>query len=329
MDTSSSPAALSIVTPVYNAAPWLPDFLRSLQEQTLKDWQLICVDDGSTDDSLALLTEAAAKDDRLEVLHQENAGPSAARNAALDRASGRYVTFVDADDTLEPDYLQALLAAAETLGADVVVSGWTYVAPHSRERHSVAKAALCIEEATPAVLEALPKHACARLYARRVLEESGARFPENLRYGEDTVFHYCVYPFCRKVVRLAHEGYLYRASSGSLSAHARQLVIRMLEGAEYLEDFYCRHHLLETQRENLLRYLVHALRRIRSMAPARCQRLASQRLRALMQRAGMQEEDLGCLRRKDARALHRIRLGQDSPGLAWYAKRLSRWLRGK
>lgn len=329
MDIVSPPVALSIVTPVYNAAPWLPDFLQSLRGQTLQNWQLICVDDGSTDDSLALLRDAAAGDGRLLVLHQENAGPSAARNAALERVSGRYVTFVDADDTLEPDYLQTLLEAAVATGADVVVSGWTYVASQRQEAHSVTEEPVLTEEATPAVLEELPKHACARLYARRVLEQSGARFPEGLRYGEDTVFHYGVYPYCHKVARVAHKGYLYRASAGSLSAHSRQSVVHMVEGAEYLEHFYRERLMLEAQRENLLRYVVHALRRIRSMAPASCQRQAGQRLRGVVQRAGAQEEELNRLRRKDARVLRRLLAGGVGPGLGWYAKRLSRWLRGK
>ncbi len=327
---SLSPVPLSVITPVYNAAVWLPEYLRSMRQQTLQDWQLICVDDGSTDDSLSLLNAAAEADPRLLVLHQENAGPSAARNAALEQATGRYITFVDADDTLEPDYLQAMLEAAETLKADVVVSGWTCVGKDGRrEVHPVESQEVRCLEASPAVMAQLPKHACARLYLRSVWLQSGAHFPENLRYGEDTVFHYCLYPYCHRVARISHAGYLYRTSSGSLSAHARQLSFRMMEGAEYLEGFYGARGLMESQRENLLRYAVHALRRIRSLAPLECQREVSQRLRALMQRIGVQAEDLTCLRHRDARLLTRILKGKDSPGWSWYARRLSRWLRGK
>lgn len=327
---SPSSVSLSVITPVYNAASWLPEYLRSMRQQSLHDWQLICVDDGSTDDSLSLLNEAAEADSRLLVLHQENAGPSAARNAALEQANGRYITFVDADDTLEPDYLQAMLEAAETLKADVVVSGWTCVGTDGRrEVHAVeSQEARCLE-ASPAVVEQLPKHACARLYDRRVWQQAGAHFPETLRYGEDTVFHYCLYPYCHRVARISHTGYLYRTSSGSLSAHARQLSFRMVEGAEYLEGFYAARGLMESQRENLLRYAVHALRRIRSLAPMECQQEVSQRLRALMQRIGVQAEDLTCLRRRDARLLTRILKGKDSPGWGWYGRRLNRWLRGK
>ena len=327
---SLSPVSLSVITPVYNAAAWLPEYLQSMRQQSLQDWQLICVDDGSADDSLSLLRAAAEADSRLLVLHQENAGPSAARNVALEQATGRYITFVDADDTLEPDYLQAMLEAAESQKADVVVSGWTCVGRDGwREVHAVESQKVRCLEASPAVVGQLPKHACARLYARHVWQQSGARFPENLRYGEDTVFHYCLYPYCRRVARIPHTGYLYRASSGSLSAHARELSFRMVEGAEYLEGFYGERGMLESQRENLLRYAIHALRRVRSMAPPECQREVSRRLRALMQRIGVQVADLTCLRRRDARLLARILKGKDGPGWGWYVRRLSRWLRGK
>ena len=90
----------SIIIPVYNVAPYLRECLDSVLAQTFGDWEAICVDDGSTDGSGAILDEYAAKDKRFRVLHQSNAGVSVARNVAIDIAKGWYLVFLDGDDML-------------------------------------------------------------------------------------------------------------------------------------------------------------------------------------------------------------------------------------
>jgi glycosyltransferase involved in cell wall biosynthesis len=98
--------SVSIVTPVYNAARWLPETLATVRAQTFSDWEHILVDDGSSDDSLAIVEEAAAADARVRLLRMpQNSGPSAARNQALDSARGRYIAFLDADDLWLPEKL--------------------------------------------------------------------------------------------------------------------------------------------------------------------------------------------------------------------------------
>lgn len=101
----------SIIIPVYNVAPYLRECLDSVLLQTCTDWEAICVDDGSTDGSGVILDEYAARDARFRVIHQANAGVSAARNAALKAAKGVWVLFVDADDVVHPDLLANLNAA--------------------------------------------------------------------------------------------------------------------------------------------------------------------------------------------------------------------------
>ena len=96
----------SIVIPVYNVALYLRKCLDSVCNQTYDDWECICVDDGSTDGSGAILNEYAAKDARIKVVHQTNAGVSAARNAGIEAAVGEYLMYVDSDDWIEPDSLQ-------------------------------------------------------------------------------------------------------------------------------------------------------------------------------------------------------------------------------
>ncbi|MDR1141195.1 MAG: glycosyltransferase [Planctomycetaceae bacterium] len=109
---------VSIIIPVYNVEKYLRDCLDSVVNQTLTDIQIICVDDGSPDRCPQILDEYAAKDQRIMVIHQQNAGLSAARNAAYPFIKGEYTLFVDSDDTIEPNLCEKAVAVADTEQAD-------------------------------------------------------------------------------------------------------------------------------------------------------------------------------------------------------------------
>lgn len=99
---------ISVIVPVYKVEKYLGRCVESILTQTFEDFELILVDDGSTDRSGEICDEYAAKDDRIRVIHKQNGGVSSARNAGLDAAQGEFVAFVDSDDYVEPDYLQVL-----------------------------------------------------------------------------------------------------------------------------------------------------------------------------------------------------------------------------
>ena len=111
---------VSIVVPAYNGERHIRQCVESVLAQTMPDFELICVNDGSTDGTGSLLDDMAARDDRMRVIHQENKGEGAARNAGLDVARGRYLAFFDADDFAEPQLLEKVVRRAEETGADVV-----------------------------------------------------------------------------------------------------------------------------------------------------------------------------------------------------------------
>ena len=118
---------VSVLMPVYNSRQYLAQAVDSVRQQTLPAWQLIIVDDGSTDDTPRLL-RAYDDDPRIICLRQENAGPATARNTALARATGRYTAFLDSDDLWPPDYLARMTAALEASPETVLAfSGWQYV----------------------------------------------------------------------------------------------------------------------------------------------------------------------------------------------------------
>lgn len=110
---------ISVIIPVYNSEKYLQMTLQSLKNQTFADFEAICVDDGSTDESLHILEKFAADDGRFKIYRQENAGGSAARNKGLDKAIGEYIAFLDNDDILHPQYLEILYQNIVSAGADI------------------------------------------------------------------------------------------------------------------------------------------------------------------------------------------------------------------
>lgn len=112
---------ISIIIPVYNVEKYLRECLDSILAQTFQDFEIICVDDGSTDKSLEILQEYKRKDDRFVILQQRHAGAGAARNHGLKLAEGKYIQFLDSDDYFEPNLLEELYTRAEKFGSDLTV----------------------------------------------------------------------------------------------------------------------------------------------------------------------------------------------------------------
>lgn len=114
----SMDGTVSIILPCYNVAPYLDECLESLVRQTWEDLEIICVNDGSTDDTPAVLRGWAEKDARIRVIHQENGGAFSARNAGLDAAAGEYIGFVDPDDYVDTSMYARLVETAQRHGAE-------------------------------------------------------------------------------------------------------------------------------------------------------------------------------------------------------------------
>ncbi len=119
--------AITVGVACYNAAPYLEQCIGSLLKQTFGDFEIVAVDDGSTDDTAAILDEFARTSDRLRVFHQGNEGPGPARNLILEAARGEYITFVDADDWLAPHCLEAVHDRAVRDDLDILCFGWVLV----------------------------------------------------------------------------------------------------------------------------------------------------------------------------------------------------------
>lgn len=118
---------ISVIMPAYNAALYLPAAVESVRRQTYKNWELIIADDGSADTTPELLRQFSATDARIRILHQENAGASAARNTGMAHAAGDLIYFMDSDDTIVPEALEKIAGAFSQYDVDIVEFGFQYV----------------------------------------------------------------------------------------------------------------------------------------------------------------------------------------------------------
>ncbi|ATE60921.1 glycosyltransferase family 2 protein [Thauera sinica] len=177
------PARISIVMPCYNAAHHLPRSIGSVLAQSAGDWELIAVDDGSRDGTLACLR--SLDEPRIRVISQTNQGVSAARNAGLSHCRGEFIAFLDADDTWAPDFLRTLLGALEnTPDAVLAYCGWQNLGLSGLRGNPFVPPDYEAPRKTISLLESCrwPIHACL---TRRTAIEAAGRFDPRLRIGED------------------------------------------------------------------------------------------------------------------------------------------------
>lgn len=208
---------LSVIVPVYNTAPWLRRCLDSICGQTYRNLEIICVNDGSTDNSAEILAEYAARDARIKVIHQENGGLSAARNTALEHATGEWVTGVDSDDYITQDIFAKALACI-TEQVDMVAFGVMEKWEDEPERDSVSESYPRDEILPMTVRQAGEMLVCFwnKLWRRSLIEQHGLRFPPGLVH-EDDGFFYQYAPYVRQVALCSAVGYFYMQRRGSIT----------------------------------------------------------------------------------------------------------------
>lgn len=244
---------ISIVVPVYNVEKYLRACLDSLVGQTLRELEIICVDDGSTDGSPSILAEYAARDRRVTVITQANRGLSAARNTGLERARAEYVTFVDSDDAVEPcAYEQAL--AHMSAEVDYVCFGVSIVGDARAKRryrkyfHPYFTGQVELSEAVM-----LRSNACVwnKIFRRSIIEQHGLRFPEGLCY-EDNYFFQAYGAVARRGYYLADAWYRYSCRAGSITNSSQRETCRDgVQIARRLAELWRRQGLLEPRRHLL------------------------------------------------------------------------------
>lgn len=220
---------ISVILPCYNAGAYLSACLDSLLAQSMRDFEVIFVDDGSRDDSLALARRYAERDARIHVFSQENQGVSAARNLGLAHARGEWITFVDGDDLLPPDAFETLLSGAAEDVDMVVCPHETFdetgrvqaVWPETRwyrgsAAHKRRAAALRLIEGD-SVLNIM----CGKLIRREMIERERLRLVSGLKMAEDALFNLEAALCAREIAYVHRVAYRYRIHSQSATGSRR------------------------------------------------------------------------------------------------------------
>ena len=240
---------ISIVVPCYQNGKTVARTIESIQAQTVEDWELIAVNDGSKDDTLSVLKRLAENEPRMRVVHQENGGVSAARNTGMQQAQGEWISFVDANDHLLPHALEYLLSMTDE-NTDIVCGAYEirFRDDGGRvERHS------CADGDLQTVLESLIRgdsalnSMCARLYRLQMLRDHGILAPKGVKVGEDVLFNLdaftaaCAWRMSEEIIYIYELGgdSAMTRSKGNLFARNQE----MLEGIGY----FVKRHGLETQ----------------------------------------------------------------------------------
>ena len=210
--------SLSIVVPVYNVEQYLHKCVDSILNQTFRDYELILVDDGSTDGSSRICDDYKKIDERIRVFHKENGGLSDARNYGLDHSNGEYIAFVDSDDWIDSVMYESMMNSIIDNDADISVCGHRVVTVDGRVEETVVfdePVLLTGIEATKEILkdERMPSFAWNKLYKRSLFKD--IRFPHGRIY-EDIAVIYRYFDMAKRVYVLNEVYYNYLRRPGSI-----------------------------------------------------------------------------------------------------------------
>lgn len=214
---------ISIIIPVYNAAAYIEQCIRSVLNQTMKDVEVIAVNDGSTDEGKEILDRLAATDKRLHVFHRNNNGVSATRNFGLQQATGTYIGFCDADDFLEAGMLEALYRETHQKGCDWVICN-AYVVKEGmpvKTRLSISDEVVNVRSDKASFVHQFMRFTYDyanwnKLYKASIIKDNNLRFFEDMSVGEDLLFNLQYLTFVEHALILSQPLYNYRITDGSL-----------------------------------------------------------------------------------------------------------------
>lgn len=218
---------ISVLIPACNVEPWIGRTLDSVLSQTYENLEVIAVNDGSTDGTGGILDAYAARDPRVTVIHQVNGGQNAARERGLASATGAYVTFVDGDDTLEPDLYERLMGNMLQYGAEISHCGMVFDYPDGRSEAHHGTGILLVQDQTEGLRELLAGERvepslCCKLYAAHLMPRS---CPDtSLRSNEDLLWNFSLFSRAERSVFEDFCGYHYHQRPGSVSRDEEKLL---------------------------------------------------------------------------------------------------------
>lgn len=233
---------VSVIVPVYNVEKYLAECIDSILAQTLKDIEVICVDDGSTDGSSVILDAYAAQNSRVRVIHRKNAGYGAAMNAGIDAAVGEYIGIVESDDCILPEMYETLYCNASAHMLDVIKSDAFYWLSAHDYKSRIHRKKLdnyydrVLDEKDRRVFFNFYMNTWTGIYRREFLEEFAIRHNETPGASyQDNGFWFQTLSFCRSAMWLNQAFYLYRQDNPMASIKSRDKIYAMSNEYDYLE----------------------------------------------------------------------------------------------
>lgn len=211
---------VSLIIPVYNKSRYLQDCINSALEQDISQYEIILVDDGSTDGSGEICDAAQSKSRKIKVIHQENMGVSAARNTGIFAAKGKYLAFMDADDTITADMLSTLVSTAQSNNAEIAYCAYRLIEEGVRDEIFALKPELQAETQQEKTRRLVEEHyiynsMCNKIYDREFILKNEICVPEGIIIGEDALFNLKAFSQCSKSVYVDKPLYIYNYREGS------------------------------------------------------------------------------------------------------------------
>ncbi len=258
---------VSIIVPVYNVAHYLPQCLDSILGQSYPNFEVLLINDGSTDGSGEICRSYTERDSRFRLIDKPNSGVSDSRNQALDQARGKYLQFVDADDFLAPQATETLLHTAESTGADLIISHFYRLseeraAPkgHIKGERLLTRAEFA-EEMVKAPANFYYGVLWNKLYRRSVVEAHHLRFDREVNWCEDFLFNLEYIQYTRLVSATPEPLYYYRKRDTSLinsNISLRRTVAMKRQTFIRYKQLYQKLDLYDEQKAEVYRYLIAA-----------------------------------------------------------------------
>lgn len=229
---------VSIIIPIFNVANYLQECLDSILAQTYPHFEILLIDDGSTDQSPQICDQYEKRDSRIKVIHKQNGGAASARNKGLDIATGDFICFIDSDDCVKKNYVERLLNALEANEADVSVCAYQYLYKNIIEHQSMDPTGSVSEKEF--ILRFLTDWKCGLLW-NKIFKASligNIRFEEGHKI-DDEFFTYKIIMNAKKIVIIDEELYVYRMRASSVMQSKGKNYEKMLQDQfEYITKRY-------------------------------------------------------------------------------------------
>lgn len=244
---------VSIIVPVYNTSSYVTSCLKSLQEQTYQNIEILVMNDGSTDESEKIIKELQEKDNRIKYFYQENKGVSSARNLGILKATGEYLCFVDSDDMVSTTFVEDFLSILSS-EVDLVATSITSL---SNQEESVTTPIIKEyekEKKYDILYDEFSGYLCNKMFRSSIIKEKKLFLAEDISMCEDILFLYQYLIFSKKVVGLSKKNYFYRLNQKTASNDFQNekwfSIFTSLQRIYDLRDYYP---------ENILKKIIYSL----------------------------------------------------------------------